>query len=121
VLKPGGRIAGIDWLQRPFGEHQSYEQIMAFMTPVNELIRIPWHGTLDGYAAMLRDAGFEVEVARDLWEGRPSTGTLTEPQRRDWKDYRGPDPALFEGSMIALDAARRAGVFTGGMFVATRR
>jgi tocopherol O-methyltransferase len=120
ILKPGGRLVGIDWLQRPFGPHQTEEQIMAFMTPVNELIRIPWHGTVEGYAAMMREAGLAVSVARDLWEGKPCVGTLTEPQRQDWKDYRGPDPALFEGGMIALERARREGVFTGGMFVATK-
>lgn len=120
VLRPGGRIAGIDWLQRAFGEYQTPEQVEAVMAPVNELIRIPWHGTIDGYAQMMRDAGLDVVEARDLFDGVECWGSTPDDQRGEWLAYAGPEGELFRDAKVALDAARRAGVFTVGMFVAEK-
>jgi tocopherol O-methyltransferase len=120
VLKPGGRLAGTDWMQRPFGEHQTEAQIMQFMAPVNEHIRIPWHGTVDGYRRMLQDAGLDVLEARDLFENVECWGSTPPEERELWLQYAGPDAQLFVDAKHALDAARRAGVFTIGMFVAAK-
>jgi len=120
MLKPGARIAGIDWLQRPFGAHVTEEQILAFMGPVNEAICIPWHGTLEGYRSMLASAGFEVSVARDMFEGRQCWGSTPPEQRSEWLEYDGPNRETFRKGKQALDAARAAGVFTVGMFVALK-
>jgi tocopherol O-methyltransferase len=120
VLRPGAKIAGIDWLQRRFGEHQSDAQILGFMTPVNEAICIPWHGTLESYQAMLREAGFEVRTARDLFEGVHCWGSTPDEQRSQWLEYDGPNRESFRRGKQALDAARAAGVFTVGLFVASK-
>lgn len=120
LIKPGGRLAAIDWLQRPFGEHQTDAQIMKFMGPVNESICIPWHGTLESYSKMIQDAGFQLIIARDLFEGVHCWGSTPKEQRSQWLDYEGPNQQLFRTGKEALDAARGAGVFTVGMFVASK-
>jgi tocopherol O-methyltransferase len=120
MLKPGARIAGIDWLQRRFGEHQTEEQIAKFMDPVNQAICIPWHGTLESYPAMLREAGFEIRSARDLFEGVHCWGSTPDDQRSQWLEYDGPNRETFRVGKQALDAARASGVFTVGLFVAQK-
>ncbi len=120
VLKPGGRLVGIDWLQRPFGDNTTEEQIMKFMGPVNDLICIPWHGTLEQYRTLIEQAGFTVTAARDLFEGQECWGSTPDTERSQWLDYEGPDRERFRKGKEALDAARGAGVFTVGLFAATK-
>jgi len=120
ILKPGRRLVGVDWLQRPFGEHHTPEQIARFMDPVNESICIPWHGTLDGYREMLEGAGFEVLGARDLFEGVKCWGSTPTEERPQWLNYEGPAADRFRQGKVALDQARDSGVFTVGMFVAAK-
>jgi tocopherol O-methyltransferase len=120
VLKPGGRLVGIDWLQRPYGDNVTEAQIMKFMGPVNDLICIPWHGTVESYKSMIEDAGFTVSVSRDMFEGRECWGSTPDTERPQWLGYEGPDEERFRKGKEALDAARGAGVFTVGMFVATK-
>jgi tocopherol O-methyltransferase len=120
ILKPGGKLAAIDWLQRPFGEHKTEEQIMRFMQPVNEYICIPWHGTVDSYRSMMVQAGFRVNVAKDLFEGVKCWGSTPTDERPKWLNYEGAEGELFRKGKVALDAARESGVFTVGMFAATR-
>ena len=121
ILKPGRRLVGIDWLQRPFGEHRTEEQIMHFMRPVNELICIPWHGTLESYEKMMEESGFEVIVARDMFDGIKCWGSTPDDQRSQWLEYEGPDRERFRKGKEALDNARGSGVFTVGMFVAVKK
>jgi tocopherol O-methyltransferase len=120
VLKPGARLAAIDWLQRPFGEYVTETQIMKLMQPVNEYIRIPWHGTVASYRKMMEDAGLRVSISRDLFEGIPCWGSTPDAQRSQWLNYEGPEEDLFRKGKQALDDARAAGVFTVGMFVAAK-
>jgi len=120
VLKPGGRLVGIDWLQRNFGDYRTEAQIMKFMGPVNEFICIPAHGTVETYSAMMREAGLEVCIARDLFAGVKCWGSTPDEQRQDWLEYMGPEAEMFRRGKQALDAAREAGVFTVGMFVARK-
>ena len=120
ILKPGGTLAAIDWLQRPFAENRTEEQIMKFMQPVNDFICIPWHGTLTSYRAMMEKAGFRVTVARDLFEGVKCWGSTPTDERPKWLNYEGPEGELFRKGKVALDAARESGVFTVGMFAATK-
>lgn len=120
VLAPGGRLVGVDWLQRPFGAHTTDEQILGFMQPVNELICIPHHGTLTSYREMIEAAGFRVTLARDLFEGVKCWGSTPDAERPQWLGYDGPAGERFRRGKVALDAARDAGVFTVGMFVAVK-
>jgi len=120
VLKPGGKLVGVDWLQRPFGDNQTPEQIMKFMQPVNEAICIPWHGTLASYRDMMVDAGFKMEMSRDLFEGVKCWGSTPDEERPQWLNYDGPAAETFRQGKVALDAARDSGVFTVGMFVGAK-
>jgi tocopherol O-methyltransferase len=120
VLKPGAKLVSLDWLQRPFGENKTEEQIMKYMSPVNEHICIPGHGTLASYKKMMEDAGLQVTVARDLFEGVKCWGSTPKDERPQWLNYEGPDGERFRLGKQALDAARDSGVFTVGLFSATK-
>ncbi|KYF82363.1 hypothetical protein BE17_12995 [Sorangium cellulosum] len=120
VLKVGGRLGGTDWIQRPFGPHQTEAQIMQFMRPVNEYIYIPWHGTVGQYREMMEAAGLRVTVAQDLFEGKKCWGSTPDSERPQWLGYEGPQAELFRLGKQALDAAREAGVFSVGMWVAEK-
>jgi tocopherol O-methyltransferase len=121
VLKPGGRLGGMDWLQRPFGPYQTEEQILRFMQPVNEFTAIPGHGSVESYRKMIEDAGLQIIVARDLYEGVKSRGSTTPTEQEQWLGYEGAEGELFRKGKKALDEARDAGVFTVGMFIAAKR
>jgi tocopherol O-methyltransferase len=120
VLKSGSRLVGIDWLQRPFGENQTEEQIMKFMRAVNEAICIPWHGSVEGYSSMIEEAGFQVLLARDLFDGVKCWGSTPDRERPQWLNYDGPEAQRFRLGKQVLDEARESGVFTVGMFVAAK-
>ncbi|WP_089324982.1 class I SAM-dependent methyltransferase [Actinomadura meyerae] len=120
VLKPGGHLLGVDWLQRPFGPYRTPDEIARWMKPVEEAICIPWHGTVDSYRTMIGDAGFEVLTAEDLYPGVECWGSTPPEDRARWLTYDGPDGARFQEGKRALDAARGAGVFTVGSFTARR-
>jgi len=120
VLKSGGRLAGTDWIQRPYGPHQTEEQILKYMGPVNEHIAIPWHGTVEQYKQLMEEAGLQVIIARDLFAGTKCWGSTPAEQRDDWLNYQGPDATTFRLGKQALDAAREAGVFSVGMWVAIK-
>jgi len=120
VLKPGGIFAGTDWLQRPFGEYQTEEQIMKFMRPVNENAFIPWHGTLEGHRKMITDAKLDIFLVQDLYEGVRCWGTVSDKEHEGWLTYEGKDEGWFREGKRALDRARHAGVFTVGMFAARK-
>jgi tocopherol O-methyltransferase len=93
---------------------------MKFMEPVNKLYFIPWHATVDGYKKMMEDAGFEVFIARDLYPGA-KCWTFQDEQTPEWLTYEGPESELFREGEKALVAAREAGVFTVGMWVARNK
>jgi ubiquinone/menaquinone biosynthesis C-methylase UbiE len=120
ILKPGGRLVGLDWLCRPFGDHRTREQIRAFVDPVCEHIRLADLGTVDSYQAMMRAAGFDVECAVDEFAGQPCWGSTPAEDREAWLNYSGPSGEVFQDGKRALDAARGAGVFTVGWWAATK-
>lgn len=120
LLKPGGALVGIDWLQRPFGAHRTPEEIAQFIDPVNDTICLAGLGTLHDYEAMLEDAGYVVTLAEDLFPGVPCWGSTPPEDRPKWLGYDGPGGELIQAGKEALDAARGAGVFTVGAFAARR-
>lgn len=118
VLKPGGRVAGMDWLRRPFGAHRAEEHIMCLIGPVQEHFRIPWLGTVAVYRWLMESAGFEVLTAEDMWPGRECQ--VSRSQHPHWLNYDGPEADSFRLGTQALDRARAEGVFTIGMFAARK-
>jgi tocopherol O-methyltransferase len=120
VLKPGARVGGMDWIQRPFGEHQSHEQIMRFIGPVNELVAMPALGTVQDYAAYMEEAGFRVAVAKDLVPSAKCWGVVQDNENPQWLGYDGPEAQVFQEGEKALVAAREAGVFSIGMWVGVK-
>ena len=120
VLRPGGRLAAIDWVQRPWGEYQSAEQMTSVMAPANKAMCIPWHATIAEYRDMLLTAGFQVEEAVDLFPSGPCWGSTPEEDRDKWHTYDGPRGELFQDAKAALDNARALGVFSVGKLVAQK-
>jgi tocopherol O-methyltransferase len=121
ILAPGGRLVGTDWLQRPFGEYQTEAQMSQVMQPVNQYIYLSNVGTVPSYRSMLEAAGFQVTMARDMFEGVKCWGSTPPDERPEWLNYEGPEADVFRLGKKALDAAREAGVFTVGMFMAVKR
>jgi ubiquinone/menaquinone biosynthesis C-methylase UbiE len=121
VLKPGGRLVVMDWLQRPFGDYQTQEQIDSVIGPVCETTRLAELRRLETYTDLVEAAGFTVRHAEDMYEGVLCLGS-TEPEE-EWQGYDAPVgvPELFRRGKQALDAARQAGPFTVGYLVAVRR
>lgn len=120
VLRPGGRLLGVDWLQRPFGENQTPDQIKRWMQPVEEHISIPWHGTVGDYRKMIEEAGLTVEVAEDMYPDQHCWGSTPSDDAQGWLVYDGPEAETFHAGKRALDEAREAGVFTVGKFIAVK-
>lgn len=117
IVKPGGWLLGQDWLQRPWGpaDDRSPMEIDGLVQAVCETYCLAHLGTLDRYTALIAAAGFRVESARDMFVGQPYSSA--EPPER-WKNYRGPARELIKKQWQAMNAARRAQVFTVGTFAA---
>jgi cyclopropane fatty-acyl-phospholipid synthase-like methyltransferase len=120
VLRPGGRLVGLDWVQRPWGVYQTPEQRAPIIGPVCEHIRLAALGTVRQYAEMMLTAGFAVEEEADIFEGELCWGSTPPDDQQGWFDYDGPSGGLFQAGKRALDRARGEGVFTIGWWVATR-
>jgi len=69
---------------------------------------------------MIEDAGFGVSVSCDMFEGAKCWAARRTISVRSGFEYEGPERDLFRRGKQALDAARGAGVFTVGMFVAAK-
>lgn len=116
LLKPGGRLVVLDWLQRPFGDYQTPDQIASVIDPVcRQYALAPPLGSLDSYQQMMRDACFDVLEAHDEYAGELCLGSTEPPEL--WQEYDGPQKEKIAEQKIALDAARAAGPFTVGWFV----
>jgi tocopherol O-methyltransferase len=120
VLKPGARLAGLDWLQRPFGDNKTEEQILRYIGPVNEHYCITELGSVASYRGMAERAGFKVKMARDLFEGVLCVGSAPPEHAEGFRTYVGPEQNILRNGKVVLDAARAAGVFTVGTIVAER-
>lgn len=120
-LKVGGRLVGIDWARRPFGDIQDEDQIKRLIEPVNYGFQVLVQ-TIEFYAEAITAAGFALEKAEDMWPGKQCWGSTPDPgsDPQGWTSYDGKQGDRFAGGKLALDDARRSGVFTIGLFVATK-
>ncbi len=120
VLKPGARLVGVDWVRRPFGDYRTDEQIAQWIRPVEQVISIPWLGTVQEYGQMMTAAGFVVEVAEDLYPDVECWGSTPADDGQGWHDYDGERSSVIHEGKRVLDDARAAGVFSVGRWVARR-
>jgi SAM-dependent methyltransferase len=120
-LVPGGRLIGIDWCRRPYGTLVGDDQIMPYIEPVNYGFQVLIE-PLDFYAEAIAAAGFTLAKAEDMWEGKQCWGSTPDPANdpQGWSTYDGEENERFANGKLALDAARAAGVFTVGLFEATK-
>jgi tocopherol O-methyltransferase len=123
VLKPGGRLAGEDWLAAEGVSEQDRER---YLRPICELWAMTSPSTCSGHAADMTAAGFDVKAAIDLREEMPLTrgfivcpedrveltreiGMTADPMRR----------MIMEGLRLLGEGAQ-AGAFTIGRFLAVK-
>lgn len=123
VLRPGGRLAGEDWLA---AEGLDAAAQARWIRPLCAAWAIPALGTRSGYARAMREAGLAVREAVDLREECALLrGFVVEPADRDAirAELEGTaDPvrrAIMEG-LLRLGEAAQAGAFTVGRFLAVR-
>lgn len=123
VLRPGGRLAGEDWLAM---DGLSPSDSARYIRPICSTWAIPQLGTRTGYAAAMASAGLAVREAVDLRDEMALLcGFLVKKTDRDdmrkEKD-RTSDPIrkiIIEG-LLRLGKAAAAGAFTLGRFLAVK-
>jgi tocopherol O-methyltransferase len=123
VLRPGGRLAGEDWLAT---DGVSAADSARYLRPICEAWAMPAPGTCTSYAASMTVAGFTVREAVDLrqemalWRGfivdphdRAELATeiarTTDPMRR-----------MIKEGLLRLGEGAQAGAFTIGRFLAVK-
>jgi len=123
VLKPGGRLAGEDWLA---AEGLSATDADRFIRPICRTWAIPDLGTCTTYASGMTAAGLRVDEAVDLRaEMALLRGFIVEQSDRDEvreEMERTSDPIrkiIMEG-LLRLGEAAAAGAFTLGRFLAVK-
>ena len=123
VLRPGGCLAGEDWLA---GEGVEPVLRWTWSARVEEAWAIPALGTVGEYAALMRAAGFEVELARDMREEMPLLrGFLADRQARaavseEARHTADPMRRQIMEALVVLGKAAQLGAFTVGRFVARK-
>jgi SAM-dependent methyltransferase len=123
VLRPGGRLAGEDWLgceRAPPALRELWSQRIC------RTWAIPGLGTVPGYQALMAAAGFHVEIALDMREEMDLLqGFMVRPEARravQREMERTPDPIrrlIMEGLMVLGEAAQND-AFTVGRFLARK-
>jgi ubiquinone/menaquinone biosynthesis C-methylase UbiE len=123
VLRPGGYLAGEDWLMRQACEPALRD---AWAQRVCTTWAIPELGTVDSYARGMRAAGLQVELARDMREEMAvQRGFVTAPADRAAileEAGRTADPIRrwIMQAVAVLGEATECGAFTLGRFVARK-
>lgn len=122
VLRPGGCLAGEDWLAGDCPPALRGE----WTQRIHETWAIPSLDTVAGYARGLADAGFAVDLARDMREEMALLrGFIVNARDRESvaQEMRAtPDPVrrlVMEG-LLVLGAAAACGAFTVGRFLARK-
>jgi tocopherol O-methyltransferase len=126
VVKPGGRVALVDWLTR---EGPSPREVRWLLRPICEEGHLPSLHAPSEYAAYLREAGFEVGGYEDLSERATRTwaivarrlpGVLARDPRLFARLLRSPD-RVFALSLARIPLAYRVGAMRLGLFSARRK
>lgn len=123
VLRPGGRLAGEDWLA---SERMGEAERAPLVEAVCDTWAIPELGTLGSYADAMRAAGLRVEEAVDLRDEMALLrGFLVEPAdreevMREMQACAEPVRRLIMQALLILGEAAAAGAFTLGRFLARR-
>ena len=121
VLRPGGRLAGEDWLAV---DGLTAEQTSRYIVPICETWAIPALGTLSGYSSAMRAAGLVVKEASDLRDEMPLLrGFLVDEADRDdvRRERDGSSDRIrrvIMDGLLQLGEAAAVGAFTLGRFVA---
>lgn len=123
VLRPGGRLAGEDWVQC---EQAPQPLRSEWAARIGRSWAIPALGSIAEYASQMAQAGFRVELARDMREEMALLrGFVTQAADREAMvaEMRStPDPIrqlVMQGVMVLGEAAAQ-GAFTVGRFLATK-
>ncbi len=123
VLRPGGRLAGEDWLEC---EGMQAAQRVPWIDRVCSTWAIPSLGTVTGYAAGMSGAGFDEVLARDMREEMDvSRGFIAQPEdrrsvAREMQQTQDPIRRMIMEGLLALGEAVQVGAFTIGRFVARK-
>jgi cyclopropane fatty-acyl-phospholipid synthase-like methyltransferase len=123
VLRPGGRLAGEDWVA---ADGLDAAQVERHVRPICDTWAIPALGTCASYAHGMSAAGLRVQDAVDMrGEMALSRGFIVDRAARDevrGEMQRTPDPIrriIMEG-LLRLGEATAAGAFTLGRFLAVK-
>jgi SAM-dependent methyltransferase len=123
VLRPGGRLAGEDWLA---AQGLDAAAMLRWIAPIQESWAIAALGTLRDYAAGMRSAGLSVREAVDLREEMALLrGFVVDPRDRRALSAEAaatvdPIRRTIKEGLIRLGEAAQAGAFTVGRFLAVR-
>lgn len=123
VLRPGGRLAGEDWLAAEGLDREASER---WIRPICESWAIASLGTLSLYADGMRDAGLALREAVDLrTEMAVQRGFIVDPAdrralRAEIERTAEPIRRTIKEGLARLGEAAEAGAFTVGRFLAVR-
>ncbi len=123
VLRPGGRLAGEDWLA---AEGLDEAASARWIAPIHESWAIPSLGTRSQYVAGMQASGLSVREAVDLRDEMALLrGFVVAPADRQAlarEAQRTADPIrrMIKQGLICLGEAAAAGAFTVGRFLAVR-
>lgn len=123
VLKPGGRLAGQDWLA---GEGVPEALRLPLVERICATWAIPALDTASGYAQLMEAAGFEVRLARDmrremdLLRGFMATPAQRIEVARELCRTASPIRRMIMEGLLVLGEAAERGAFTVGRFLALK-
>jgi SAM-dependent methyltransferase len=123
VLRPGGRLAGEDWLA---ADGLSDTDSDRYIRPICDTWAIPALGTVTGYASGMAASGLAVREAVDLRDEMALLrGFLVDAEdraevAREIEQTKDPIRQVIMQGLLRLGAAVAAGAFTLGRFLAVK-
>jgi tocopherol O-methyltransferase len=123
VLRPGGRLAGEDWLAAEGVSDRDRER---YLRPLCEIWAMTPPGTCTSYAAGMTAAGLLVQAAVDLRAEMPlNRGFMVDPDdraelAREIETTADPMRKMIKKGLLLLGEGTQVGAFTIGRFLATK-